>query len=159
MRTWMSAILAVTIAGVVGCGDDMQPTRPRDLGIDEAAMACVEPLADFCARGDGGACPSYDAAVAALRARATVRPCYLIRLGSCGAFRFTEESLGGLGLDRRYYGADGSLVAVELESDATTFCGGSSFSITAGSVPTCSRVETELLCLCQPGSPRDGSTC
>ena len=151
-------LLALAVAGGA-CNDDTAPPS-RDLGLDGSAAACVEPLADLCARVDGGTCPTYDAALAALRVRATMRPCYLIRVGTCGsAYRFTEESLGGLGLERRYYSAsDGALVAVETESDATSFCGGTSFSIAYGPVPTCTLVQTELLCRCLPGA-RDAGSC
>jgi len=71
----------------------------------------------------------------------------VVRIGTCDDLRFIEVLGSGIGYKLlRFYDASGALVALEVGSDTTEYCSGTSFAETYGAVPCCTLVTTDVIC-------------
>jgi hypothetical protein len=116
------------------------------------AVACVQPLSDFCA---SHACSPLPQALADSVAR---RPSgFECQTGRCGQGRFITVQHAGFSGETRYFDRDGTLVSVREWADANWFCDKTSFAVTYGVDPSCSE-ETRERCS-DDGGPSSLALC
>ena len=122
----------------------MQDCATVDGGGGDGGSAgdCAFPLADYCASD----CPTYDQSVEKVHGDCGNSPQYVYAAcGTCGAYRFTEQS-SGYGGPTLYFDGSGALVAVKVGTDNGSFCNYTSDFQTFGPVPDCTKKVTEKFC-------------
>ena len=136
------------LGAVAACGREPL-TAPRADAPPPPALAgsCRGSIGQYC-QSAGGACPTYDEAVARRAALCSRPGAWTVQEDRCpGTYRsvvWREPLLGG---GEEYFGSDGRLLGVFLYTDYPAYCRGTSFSQTFGDLPRCGSARvTEPVC-------------
>jgi hypothetical protein len=104
---FLIGFVCVAALGLMGCGDE----------------GCTAPLDAFGLCSDG--CPMYEEAAATPSAST----------GTCLELQYVF--LGGLSPKTLFFDSTGTMTAAQVLDDVPSFCGGSSYIISFGPVPSC----------------------
>ncbi len=104
---FLIGFVCVAALGLMGCGDE----------------GCTAPLDAFRLCSDG--CPMYEEAAATPSAST----------GTCLELQYVF--LGGLSPKTLFFDSTGTMTAAQVLDDVPSFCGGSSYIISFGPVPSC----------------------
>ena len=126
-------------------GGSTSPCRPASI---DATKCTAGDIASYCSTSS---CRSYSEEVSSLPADSCAQPngTYgVVRVGTCGSLRFIEVQGLGLGYKLlRFYDAQEKLVAAQIASDTTGYCGHSAFAENYGEMPQCcSLITSETIC-------------
>ena len=148
VRTPAPLVAAVVVA--TACSPDSGP-RPSAVTSPSPTTStfptvgqCRVTLEQFC----GGACPSYATTVDRLQSG-----CAILSLGSralaghCPGVFYYTEIVTPISSSTSYYDGRGVMIGSRAGADYNAYCGGSSFTLDAGVLPTCPRpLELEQVC-------------
>jgi hypothetical protein len=134
-RAFASLAAALLVGGA--CAPAAGPARPSDAtsAFSHASRACVVSLGDYC-RSLRDGCPGYAVRTEQLR---RLCPVLRVRAADCGGgYRSLswQDTLLGTHID--YFDQEGQQVGTSQATDYQAYCGGTSFTLEAGTQPPCS---------------------